>query len=356
MSAYLVECLLLCGPLLAPCTPTRAPGRAAQEGIWITAQELEALPMEGEAWLALAGAAARPLSVPNLGGRDDNTDVLCLAKALVFARTGDAAYRAEVLRTLREVVGTERNGDILSLGRNLPGYVIAADLIHLPPTFERRFQVWLRRLLRAELEGTTLRRVHERRPNNWGTHAGAARAVVARYLGDDEELERVAQVFRGWLGERGAYDAFDFGDLDWQASPGLPVGINPPGASRDGHSLDGVLGDDQRRAGAFTWPPPKENYVYEALQGALVQAVVLGRAGYDVWEWGDRALLRAFRWLDDVADYPAEGDDTWQPHVINHFYRTELRSQFPSRPGKNMGWTDWVFPRKERAGILTSPR
>ena len=30
----------------------------------------------------------------------------------------------------------------------------------------------------------TLVSTHENRPNNWGTHAGAARAAVARYLGD----------------------------------------------------------------------------------------------------------------------------------------------------------------------------
>ena len=46
----------------------------------------------------------------------------------------------------------------------------------------------------------TLRGTHEQRPNNWGTHAGAARAAVALYLGDTAELSRTATVFRGWLG------------------------------------------------------------------------------------------------------------------------------------------------------------
>ena len=74
---------------------------------------------------------------------------------------------------------------------------------------------------------------------------------------------------------------------------------------------DGVLPDDQRRSGVFRWPPSHENYVYEALQGALVQAVILQRAGYDAFNWQDKALLRAFRWLRDVTEYPATGDDTW---------------------------------------------
>jgi len=62
--------------------------------------------------------------------------------------------------------------------------------------------------------------------------------------------------------------------------------------TKDGHRIDGVLPDDQRRGGSFGWPAPRENYVWEALQGALAQAVILHRAGYDVWNWEDRALLR----------------------------------------------------------------
>jgi hypothetical protein len=171
--------------------------------------------------------------------------------------------------------------------------------------------------------------------------------VIARYLGDEEGLVRAASVFRTWLGEDTAHERFEFGALDWQADPTRPVAINPPGAQLDGHPIGGVLPDDQRRAGAFTWPPPQENYVYEALQGALLQAVVLWRAGYDTWEWGDRALLRAALWLDDVADFPARGDDTWQPYVVNAFYGSSLRTVVPARPGKNVGWTDWTLSTLE---------
>src|SRR6185436_3561741 len=127
------------------------------------------------------------------------------------------------------------------------------------------------------LDGQTLRSTHEKRPNNWGTHAGASRAAVAVYLGDQAELDRCAQVFKGWLRDRSAYAGFEYGDVSWQADPSHPVGINPRGATKSGHNIDGVLPDDQRRAGGFTWPPPKENYVWEALQGALLAALVLER-------------------------------------------------------------------------------
>jgi hypothetical protein len=36
---------------------------------------------------------------------------------------------------------------------------------------------------------------------------------------------------------------------------------------------------------------------WTALQGVLVQAVILHRAGYAVWHWQDRAILRAVQWL-----------------------------------------------------------
>ena len=140
------------------------------------------------------------------------------------------------------------------------------------------------------------------------------------------------------------YSGFGFrsGELDWQCNPSAPVGINPTGCTRDGHSIDGVLPDDQRRAGGFTWPPPKENYVWEALQGAVVQAVILKRAGYDVFTWENQALRRAVEWLHSQANFPAVGDDTWTPHLINYYYGTQFPAPVPTSPGKNMGWTDWT--------------
>jgi PKD repeat protein len=317
---------------------------ATTTGIWTSALELTALPTSGSAWNSLLAEANRATGIPNVANQDDETDVRVLAKALVFARTGNQSYRTQVIAACTAAIGTEVGGRTLALGRNLIGYVLAADLVGLPAAEDTAFRAWLRRCLTETLDGKTLRSTHEERPNNWGTHAGASRAAVAAYLGDSAELARCAQVFRGWLGDRSAYAGFEWGDLSWQADPSRPVGINPRGATREGHSIDGVLPDDQRRAGGFLWPPPKENYVWEALQGALAQAVILGREGHAVWEWQDQALLRAVRWLHDQCNFQAEGDDTWEPHVVNHFYVTDFPAPLPSSPGKNVGWTDWTLP------------
>ena len=146
--------------------------------------------------------------------------------------------------------------------------------------------------------------------------------------------------FAAW---RSAYAGFSWGDTSWQCDPARPVGINPAGCVRDGHSLDGVLPDDQRRGGSYTWPAPKENYVWEALQGAVLQAELLYQGGHGAWGWQDSALRRAVRWLVEVNGYPAEGDDTWIPWLIDARYGTSYHGSAPSRSGKNFGFTDWLY-------------
>ncbi len=318
-----------------------------QKGLWIGADEIAKLPTSGAAWENLLRAAKQPARTPNIFDQEDPTNVLVLAKALVFARLKEENHRREVVAALRAVLSTraQDNARTLALGRELIAYVIAADLIDLrkhEPALEEQFREKLKALRSASFKERTLISTHEKRANNWGTHAGASRAAIAAYLNEQAELHRCAQVFRGWLGEREAYSDFKFGKLAWQADSTRPVGINPKGAQRAGHSLDGVLPEEQRRAGDFAWPPRKENYVYEALQGALAQAMILHRAGYDAWEWSDRAVLRAFEWLYQEAHFPASGDDAWQIHVINHFYHTQFPTTRPSLPGKNVGWTDWT--------------
>jgi Alginate lyase len=305
--------------------------------------------MSGPAWDALKARADGATGAPDLKNQDDNTDQVVLAKALVYARTGTASYRAAVLAALRSVIGTEDGGRTLALARNLPAYVISADLIglaQLDPSFDTgSFRPWLRALLVKTLDGMTLVETHERRPNNWGTHAGAARAAIAAYLGDSAEMARVAQVFRGYLGDRSAYAGFSYGDLSWQCDPTRPVGINPTGCRKDGVLIDGALPEEMRRGGTFAWPPTFTGYAWEGLQGAVLQADILRHAGYDAWGWSDRALLRAVRFLYGQAGWAATGDDEWQPWLIDRRYGTAYRGGAPAQTGKNFGYTDWVTAR-----------
>jgi hypothetical protein len=321
--------------------------QANAQGIWIDKARLAGLPMSGAAWTSLRSAADQSCGTPNLEDQEDSANVCVMAKALVYARTGSTSYADQVATALRSIVNSgSYGGRALALGRELAAYVIAADLIDLKtydPSLDSSFRSKIRSLsTTVTTEAGTLIQCHENRPNNWGTHCGASRAAVAAYLGDTAQLARIAQVFKGWLGDRSSYASFKYGDLSWQFNGSTPVGINPQGATKSGHNIDGVLPDDERRAGGFTWPPPKENYVWEALQGAFAQAVILRQAGYDVFTWEDRALLRAVTWLHEQADFPADADDTWQPYVVNYYYGTSFPAESPSRAGKNVGFTDWT--------------
>jgi hypothetical protein len=330
-------------------------------GIWISAAELARRPTSGGAWDSLLSQANSTCATPNLADQEDAANVCILAKALVFARLGEEGYRSDVVSALRSIVNAgPYKGRALALGRELGAYVIAADVISLQAydaVLDQQFREKIRELLTTPTSDgpSNLIDCHESRPNNWGTHCGGTRAAVAAYLGDTTELARVAQVFKGFLGDPSSHASFDYGELSWQCDATQPVGINPAGCTRDGHSIDGVLPDDQRRGGDFTWPPPQESYVYEALQGALLQATILHRAGYDVFNWENKALWRAFQWLHEQIAFVAEGDDTWQPHVVNYFYGTSFAAPIPSRPGKNLGWTDWVFDSAGPAPPAFSP-
>ena len=96
--------------------------------------------------------------------------------------------------------------------------------------------------------------------------------------------------------------------------------------------------------------------MYEGLQGAMAEAVILKRAGYDPFNWENKALLRAFQWLQSQASFLATGDDNWLPHLVNYYYgKGTLPTSSPqSRPGKNVGWTDWTHSGTARGSSSTS--
>jgi hypothetical protein len=66
-------------------------------------------------WLVAADA----LITPNIANQDDDSDVQVMAAALVFARTGDEAYRLKARTAIAQAIGTEVGGETLALGRNL---------------------------------------------------------------------------------------------------------------------------------------------------------------------------------------------------------------------------------------------
>jgi hypothetical protein len=334
-------------PAPPPVTGTPAPPTRSGS-VWVSPAELQRLPTSGAAWTTLKAAADGALGTADIADQSSEHDTRTLAAALVYARTGGAAYRAKAAAAITAAIGTERGGRTLALGRNLASYVIAADLVDLDgfdAAGGARFRSWLWAVRTAVLDGMTLVSTHELRPNNWGTMAGGSRIAADVYLGDTTDLARAAAVFAGFTGES-PYGGFKFGDTSWQADPARPLGINPKGATKSGLLVDGALPDDMRRGAAFSIPAVPTGYPWEALQGVLVQADVLNRHGYPAWGWGDNAVLRAVDFLARIdalwGGWWAASDDAWQPYVVNRAYGTSFRTA-PASDGKILGWTSWVY-------------
>ncbi|HET9316361.1 MAG TPA: alginate lyase family protein [Vicinamibacteria bacterium] len=319
--------------------------------VMITPAEIASLPASGPAWNALKAYADSPAGSAKVSNQDSNHDIATLAVALVAARTGDAGYRQLAQSRIAAAIDTERPGRVLALARNLVSYIVAADVINLAgvdPALDARFRAWLARARDETLDSWTLVTRHEQQPNNWGTMSGASRAAIDAYLGDAADLRRTATVFRGWLGDRATYTGFTFdSDLSWQADRSRPVGVDLPGTTIQGLSVDGALPDDMRRGCPFRIPPCHTDYGWEALQGAVVQAQILYRQGFDAWNWSDQALFRAAAFFGrleaEFGGWWAVDDDTWVPWMINHAYGTAFPTAPVVREGKNMSFTDWLY-------------
>jgi hypothetical protein len=300
---------------------------------------------------------------------DEETGNFVLAKALVAVRLDSkvsAGLKDDVVKIIGQAIGTENGANALAVGRNLAAYVIAADIIDLPkirPDFDESvFRPWLRSFATRKFTGRTLRSCQEDRPNNWGTHCGASRIAIAAYFNDQMGMTQAASVFQGWLGDRRSYSGFKFGPeaFSWvsdvclrSASSCQPVPVNPRGALVNGHNVDGVVVDDQRRTGEFTWPPKYTYYSYGGLGGAVVQAGILHRFGFDAWQWGDRALKRAVEWMYYDGDRKPKWDTCDDANkryvldVVDHAYGSNFIERMncapeASKPGRNIAWTSWT--------------
>jgi hypothetical protein len=344
--------IVIAGALAVVAAP--APAADLRPGVWLSPAEVRRLPERGPAWQQVKAVADQPLGRADISNQDNEHDTRTLAVALVYARTGQPRYYLKAAQAIMDAVGTERGGRTLALGRALVSYVVAADLIGLrdDPARAAPFRSWLEGVRRERLAPQarpTLIATHELAPNNWGAHAGASRIAADVYLGDTRDLARAAAVFKGWLGDRSVYSGFKFGDdLSWQANAKALVAVDPPGARRGGHAIDGALPDDMRRGCRLRFPPCATLYPWEALQGAVVQAEMLSRQGYDAWNWQHRALLRAANFLFGLdraypqAHWWAPRGNAWIPWLLNRRYGTRFPAHAPARTGKGMGYTDWT--------------
>ena len=201
-----------------------------------------------------------------------------MASALVYARTGDAAYGERARAQIMAAIGTEQEGatnSILSLGRQLGAYVLAADFIGLSGADDERFRAWLDAIRTRELGG------HGRWTSLIGDPRGRAEqlGLVRRRIADRRQpvprrhrrRRAAAQVLRGFLGDRSAWTGSSRSRARraGRATRRTYTPINPP-CTRGGIDLDGAIVRDIDRGGNRKWPPGRDGigYTLESLQGA----------------------------------------------------------------------------------------
>jgi len=322
------------------------PRAEALDGLWINQRELDRLPTSGAAWDRLVKEANSNWGTAALHDNNATHDTSTLAGALVAARTRDPQLTKKTRDAIMSVTKVTRYERVLEMSRNITSYVIAADIVGLPAADDAKFRTFISGLRTKPLQGHSggkdLTSTALRSTNNWGTMARAAVVAIDLYLGDTKHLDAVVDAHRAWLGEN-VDNELRYTGTKWHADKANPSGVNRSGAKVNGRNADGVIPEDQRRTGEPTSKPAeKGSYPWEALQGAVVTAVLLDRAGEVNFHAGGFALVRAYNWLHDVNDNPASGDDTWQPWLVNRVAGTKYPTKAASSPGKLMGWTDWT--------------
>ena len=323
----------------------------AQEGLWTSAEELAALPTSGPAWEAVQTAAddARP-NKATVDDKDSDNNVQILAAAIVYARTGEQHYKEKVTEALEELIREGKpKGRTLEWAREAGAYALAADLIgHRSYAFDR----WCEKIARhwEAKDDKTMMEMFKQRPNNWGSMAFGSLTALYAYLGDRERLETVRN---HWIqlveGPKPQETEYDEDDMSWHYDKDDPRIINPIGAVKNGMNIDGVIPDDLRRGGSFREPPRDTGYPWEHMQGIIMAARILERAGLPIWDAGDYAILRAayclqVRFENDYGDWAAEEDDEWMIPFLDAAYDTNWMEDYHQsesliwQHGKNIGW------------------
>lgn len=322
------------------------------KNIWLSQAEILRLPTSGAAYDAVVSAANSSWGTARLDDNNSQHDVKTLAGALVAVRNDDAAMRDKTRAAIMDATQSPTYR-ALEASRGVQAYVIAADIVGLNATDTETFRAWLNALIHEELEGghsggQSIVEVAELSPSNWGCHARASATAAALYLGDTALFDRMVTAQRAWIGQTGYVGQFKYTSTDWHPDNHPPRGIAHPGAveNHNGAQYDtaGVMAEDQRRAGEPTFPPPGENYAYEAMQGCMATQIMQDRAlGGWTQEWSKAPFERAIWFLWVKASYPYEGDDQFIGPMFD-FYANPFPEQSTSSnwTGKGLGWTHWT--------------
>lgn len=329
-------------PTVAPtATPTSTPTSTATppSGGFI-GPEVSGLPTSGAAWTALKAAADSSAGSASITCNQDNRThpKVALAAGLVYARTGDAAYKSKVITLVNEAKASASNcgNAILSLGRQLGAYIFAADYVGYR---DSAFVSWVSSIRTQVFSAShgrwqALAATAANTSNNWGTFALASLTTADAYLRDSAGLTRDNQLFTDYGDGSSSYQHTSSYQSVWSC----PVGyeINP--ASCTTPQKEGAAVEDASRESY----PTLGNYAAESPQGYVVTAEVLQKAGFNAWNVNTKQVCRNAKWRERGGNLNYSSADryvTWMTNARCGFSQTTTAAGY----GRVFGFTDWLY-------------
>ena len=266
------------------------------------------------------------------------------------------AYKNKVITLLGQAkasapLGTSApklTNSILSLGRQLGAYVMAADYIgYRDPAFVS----WVSAIRAQDYGGHsrwyTLTRTATNSANNWGTFALASLTVADAYLQDQGGLARDWLLWKSYgdingndfettsdFKQRGA--GWVCAPLTYSGDANLPIAIGQ--ATCTDNRKEGAALEDAAR----TTFPTVGNYPAEAAQGYVLTAEVLQKQGYDAWNVNSKQACRNAAWRQRMGNLNFSNADHYVNWVINKRCGFTQPTQ-PAGYGRVWGFTDWLY-------------
>lgn len=275
---------------------------------------------------------------------------VALASALLYARdpSAFASYRSKAINLIEAARATARDcgNAILSLGRQLGAYVLAADYVGYR---DASFVQWVSSIRFTSYPSShglwkVLANTSRVTSNNWGTFALASMSVADAYLRDSAGLDKDYAVWRDY-GDLGTSTFVHTSDFNTRGAAWVcPAGyeINP--ASCTDPKREGAGVEDAAR----TSYPNIANYPAETAQGYVITAEILAKQGYAAWSSNDRQACRHAAWRGRVSDTSGKLSLNWSSADYYVTWITNKRCGM-SQPtqaavfGRIFGFTDWLY-------------
>lgn len=343
---------------------TEPPQQGEGDYILIRRDALLAKPTAGPGWEFLTAQADAVWDAPDLAALNTKTPAMVLAAALVYARTGDAAYRDKVIAAVTKAPGTEdTSGVVLPFARNVFGYVVAADLVGMPlDTVTDSGETWRSFLERARTEEFTgntrwisLEKTSGDSAANWNAYALSSHLAISVALGEEEAVARDVTIFRRFLGDTTSpWPAFaptsghnwNGNGATWDMTPTLQRGINPerPGESRSGAIiLDASRHTSLPSVPCCTTDLAGRAYIEESLDALLAVTMVLAARGQDFTDFEDQAIRRAYDFLVRNGGPSGYSNGRYLALAINNLYGTGYPTSAGDSVARHLGYGAWLF-------------